>query len=77
MDELTFFGSNCKPDPVTDDSVNTPSPTELSQVESINDMMSILMLSISMTLWWTKLKTYIGFTNRTDGKDNSVSVSIG
>jgi hypothetical protein len=30
MDELSFFGSNCNPDPVTDDLLDTASPPELS-----------------------------------------------
>ena len=37
MGELSFFGSNGNPAPVTDDLVDTASPPELSQVESIDD----------------------------------------
>ena len=37
MDELSFFGSNGNPDPITDDLLDTASPPELSQVESIDD----------------------------------------
>ena len=37
MDELFFFGSNGNLDPVMDDLLDTASPPELSQVESIDD----------------------------------------
>ena len=37
MDELSFFGSDGNPDPVTDNPLDTVSPTELSQDESIDD----------------------------------------
>jgi len=37
MDELSFFGSNCNPDPIMDDLLVTVSPPELSQVKSIDD----------------------------------------
>ena len=37
MDVFSFFGSNGNPDPVTDDLLDTASPPELSQVESIDD----------------------------------------
>ena len=37
MDELSFFGSNGNPAPVTDDLLDTTSPNELSQVQSIDD----------------------------------------
>ena len=37
IDELYFFGSNHNPDPTTDDLLDTVSPPELSQVESIDD----------------------------------------
>ncbi len=37
MDENSFFCSNSNPDPVTDYLLNTMSPPELSQVESIDD----------------------------------------
>jgi hypothetical protein len=35
MDELSFFGFNGNPAPLTDDLLDTASPPELSQVESI------------------------------------------
>jgi hypothetical protein len=37
MDELSFFGSNGNPAPVMDDLLDTTSPNELSQVQSIDD----------------------------------------
>ncbi len=37
MDEFSFFGQNGNPNPVTDDLLDTPSPPELSQVESLDD----------------------------------------
>jgi hypothetical protein len=46
MDELSFFGSNGNPGPITDDALDTAYPPELSQVESIG----ILLLSMTLRL---------------------------
>ncbi len=46
MDELSFFGSNGNPGPITDDALDTAYPPELSQVES----MRILLLSMTLRL---------------------------
>jgi hypothetical protein len=46
MDELSFFGFNGNPGPVTDDALDTAYPPELSQVES----MRILLLSMTLRL---------------------------
>ena len=54
MDELSFFGSNGNPAPVMDDLLDTASPPELSQVQSIDDDESPGLLS--MTLRWMTLK---------------------
>ncbi len=37
MDELSFFGSNGNPCPITDDPLDTACPPELSQDESIDN----------------------------------------
>jgi hypothetical protein len=37
MDELSFFGSNSNPCPITDDPLDTACPPELSQDESIDN----------------------------------------
>ncbi len=54
MDELSFFGSNGNPVPVMDDLLDTASPPELSQVQSIDDDESPGLLI--MTLRWMTLK---------------------
>jgi hypothetical protein len=46
MDELSFFGSNGNPGPITDDALDTVYPPELSQIES----MRILLLSMTLRL---------------------------
>jgi hypothetical protein len=46
IDELSFFGSDVNPGPVTDDALDTAYPPELSQVES----MRILLLSMTLQL---------------------------
>jgi hypothetical protein len=77
MDELSFFGSNGNPGPVTDDAVDTAYPPELSQVESIDDVYPPAQYDPPVDGVDPTLDSPLG-DHMPDGTENdSVSASVG
>ena len=77
MDEISFFGSNGNPGPVTDDPLDTAYPPELSQVESIDDEYSPAQYDPPIDSVDPTWDSPLGNHMPDDTEDDSVSVGVG
>jgi hypothetical protein len=77
MDELSFFGSNGNPGPITDDALDTAYPPELPQVESIDDAYPPAQYDPPVDGIDPTLDSPLGDHMPDGTEDNSVSVGVG